>query len=352
MRTIIYCRISSIGQTEGVSLDAQLDQCKQLCVSNRIENTTHVQEVSSAYSSTPPILDTISKYRNTRVVFYAVDRFSRNVQNGINMAEAMLKNKCVLVFAREQLVVNSVDSLLWSTFVAAMRQAETESKAISQRVKGAITYLKRHGYHASGHIPYGYSVVPDADKPNRKRLVENPDEQKVLTFIRLCITRGSLVSEINDALKVINPRADSIVIEHRDEFEPLKRLAEGMQMTDIAYFLEKSTYRGKPWTAARVSSAWKQATRQQTAAVDAVDDMFQFMNIENKYDGESDREMESDDTCEEVKGDCEMEFEDEVKGRPAHPGRRGATQRKERNQLRRQAPLTKRPAPRKLQRKK
>jgi DNA invertase Pin-like site-specific DNA recombinase len=280
LKTLIYCRISSIGQTDGVSLDAQLDECQKVCQANKLAKPLIVQEVSSAYESVPPSLQSAVGKRNYRFVFYAVDRFSRNVALGIELAKQIFKNHSVMIFLREKLLIEKADGPSWLTFVNFLTQAEAESKAISARVKGAIAYLKRNGYHHSGHAPYGYSIVPDAENPKRKRLIENPEEQKVIAYIKLATTRSTPVASINKALKAINNNATEIVIEHEEQ-GVLKKLKHPMEHVDVAYFIEDfSSYRGKPWTGNRIASVLhglRKRDKVQSADIDVMSEEFGFM---------------------------------------------------------------------------
>lgn len=280
LKTLIYCRISSIGQTDGVSLDAQLDECQKVCQANKLTKPLIVQEVSSAYESVPPSLQSAVGKRNYRFVFYAVDRFSRNVALGIELAKQIFKNHSVMIFLREKLLIEKADGSSWLTFVNLLTQAEAESKAISARVKGAIAYLKRNGYHHSGHAPYGYSIVPDAENPKRKRLIENPEEQKVIAYIKLATTRSTPVASINKALKAINNDATEIVIEHEEQ-GVLKKLKHPMEHVDVAYFIEDfSCYRGKPWTGNRIASVLqglRKRDKVQSADIDVMSEEFDFM---------------------------------------------------------------------------
>jgi DNA invertase Pin-like site-specific DNA recombinase len=316
MKTTIYCRISSIGQAEGVSLDAQLDECKRALAANKVTDAVFVQEVCSAYENTPPLLGIVARKRNHRVVFYAVDRFARNVLNGVENARTMLKNKCELIFIRDRLVVRQAAGAEWLRLVQLITQSEAESKAISARVTGAIAYLKRNGYQYSGHVPFGFDSVQDEAKPNRKRLRVNKDEDHVLKFIVLCRTKGAKVSDVNKALVRIAPAAaqDPIVLEWSDKgvTKKLKELKYEMSYEDIAFFLNDHglEYRGKEWTVASVSAVHlrlKKRKRQDEMDVDDVAEQMAFgFNISDESDDETyepsdDSSMDTDDS--EVKVD-------------------------------------------------
>lgn len=322
MKTTVYCRISSIGQADGVSLDAQLDECKRALAGNKIVDPILVQEVCSAYESTPPMLEILTRKRNHRMVFYAVDRFSRNVLNGIENATKMLKQGCELIFIRDRLVVREASGTNWLKLVQLITQAEAEAKAISARVTGAIAYLKRNGYHHSGHVPFGFDAVQDVEKPNRKRLRANADEEHVMKFIVLCRTRGSKVTELNKALTAAAPAAarDPIVLEWTDkgETKKMKELKYEMEYEDITYFLNEHglTYRGKRWTKASVSAVYQRFLKRKREAGRDVDDLAEDMFSFGLGDSDSDETESDEETAAAAPAMMDFTDDEEVKVDP------------------------------------
>ena len=294
--TTIYCRISSAGQEQGTSIDSQQEACQRLARTNGIASVNIVHETHSAYNSVPPLLEVLLRKKNHRYIFYAVDRFSRNVKLGIENATLLVKNKCTLIFAREKLTVTSTEGPQWNKLVGHLRQSEAESQAISMRVKGAITYLKGKGYHASSHVPFGFEARPDPIKPQRKRLHEEPSEQAILDFIRMCRTEEAKVSEINRLLRIISPAfsRDPIIVEHPDHitkdgyYKPLKTLVSIFTYKDIAHFLNEygANHRGKEWTALNVSSVLRRADKDQPN-VESITESFSFASMD---DAESEEE--------------------------------------------------------------
>jgi DNA invertase Pin-like site-specific DNA recombinase len=253
--SLIYARVSSKQQKGGVSLSFQVQECKRAATgSYKI-----VTEVHSAFRVVPPKLKEVTKAQNTRVVFYAVDRFSRDEKLGTRLAEKMLEKGCTLVFTREKLVLGlgrrgAVSRKDWRTFLRYLREGEAESEKISLRVKGSIRYLKENGY-VSGPVPFGYTTkeVPDE---KRLKLVEDEIEMSVLDFISLCATKGSSVLEINQALCTFAPIAteDPLVVEYEEV--PVTHLKYRFTYQEIAEFLNLygSTCRGAKWTADKVES--------------------------------------------------------------------------------------------------
>ncbi len=315
MKTTIYCRISSLNQTQGVSLEAQLEECKQAIQFNKHTVDSVVQEVCSAYESTPPLLETLTRKRNHRVVFHAVDRFSRNVLNGVKNAKQMLKYHCELVFVRDRLVVRETQGPEWLRLVSLITQAEAESKNISLRVRNAISFLKRNGYQHSSHVPYGFSSLPDPVKPHLKRLHPNTVENAITKFIVLCRTKGASIGDINKALREFAPSAykNPIVIEWNDTRGKvlLSSLRYELSYDDIAYFLNEygMVYRGSEWNSKNVASIYRSFKKRSEDDVDELVSNFNF-NLREERDetGEGDKkegeDTEDTEDSEEVKIDA------------------------------------------------
>lgn len=286
MKTIVYCRISSSGQTKGVSLDFQLDECKRALISNKISDFALVQEVNSAYEQIPPLLNTLLCKRSHRIVFYAVDRFSRNVAHGIESAKTLIKNKCVLVFIKDQLIVDTTEGAQWLKFVQLLTHSEAESRSISIRVKSAICYLKRKGYHVSGHVPYGFSTIPDSENPKRKCLSPDEKESDILNFISFCRTKGTSIEQLNRALEKISPNiSDPIVLEWTEDnkTEELKCIRYEISYEDIAYFLNayEVSYRGKNWTSSLVRSVYSRSKKDPVEKLEKDLSSFEFKEKNN-----------------------------------------------------------------------
>lgn len=254
MSCFIYCRISSSIQQDGVSLDAQWKTCTEVLSSHGLTKPVLIQEVCSASKTIPPMLNTLCNKKKITIVFYSVDRFCRNEENGLEIVDKLLKNNSKLIFVRENLVVSDHGEN-FSKFQLALKIASAESKAISDRVKICLEHYRSQGFHV-GPAPYGKTLVPDKHQPKRKRLDTNSEEDKVIKFIMACSTPGTSVNEINSILETLAPIAkeDPIVVENDDK--PVTYITKKFGFSLIAEFLNsyKVPYRnGKEWSANIVS---------------------------------------------------------------------------------------------------
>lgn len=257
MRCIIYCRISSAIQQDGISLNAQLESCMNTARTMGHINPTVIQEVGTARGNIPPLLDVLSNKKGIIVIFYSVDRFSRNIQKGNELIDRMIKNGQTLIFIRENIILKNDENYnnYRNSLNLALSHAEVESNAISDRVKLAFLQYKNQGFHV-GTVPFGKSTISDSIHINRKRLVNNTREQKIIEFIKGCCTEGFSVAEINNILKQLAPIAESDPIVVEIEEKQISHLISPLNYSTIADFLNdyEVPYRNnKKWTASIVS---------------------------------------------------------------------------------------------------
>lgn len=193
MASIIYCRVSSIGQNtynKSVSLQTQEQICFKFAHENKLRVKSIYKEVHSAFNKTPKILNNIlhGKYTNQTILISSVDRYSRNVNIGLKLAVKAFKNKNKLVFIQEKFVCESSDDLV--LLKSFLQNTEQESKIISNRIKTSRSFLINNGMFAGGAIPYGYNVI-------ERKLVKNEKEQNVIEFIKICMQNKLLCDDLN-----------------------------------------------------------------------------------------------------------------------------------------------------------
>ena len=256
-RCFIYCRVSSTLQQDGISLDAQYAKCLEKLSQYNLNTSSLIQEISSVRKHIPDLLRYLSNKKNATIVFYSVDRFCRNYNNGIEVVNRIINNGGRVIFIREN-IDSSVAS--WRTnFENYLRIAQAESDAISDRVKTAIKQYRNEGYHV-GYVPYGKTSVIDIKNNKRKRLQMNQTEQFVIEFIVACRTPGIAVKFINNVLQQLTNDAKEypIIVEINDI--ELTEIKHAIDYKTIADFLNQYgiTYRnGNQFTAQIVQNIYK-----------------------------------------------------------------------------------------------
>ena len=197
----IYCRISSIKQTDGVSLETQ--ESELTTISKKFNwKIQHVQKVvSSAYNTVPDGFDMYTSLHNKKILVYSVDRFSRSVENGSEMAKELIENNNTIFFWKEKLKIDSCDinNDKWKIFVKCLEQSENESKMISDRVKAGKRKAMEQGRFCGGPTPFGYKKIK-LIQDGYFKLVPDETTYPIINFIIACKTINTKKNKINELL--------------------------------------------------------------------------------------------------------------------------------------------------------
>lgn len=198
MSCVCYCRVSSLTQNEynkGISLNTQEQICAKFAHENKMHVRYIIKEIHSAYNRSPKLLNDIIKNKNQTIIISTIDRYSRSVSTGCELANKAIQNKNKIVFIQEKFVCESkTDIDILNKFLVI---TERESFTIGNRIKKAKTYLINNGFFAGGVIPYGYDVVD-------KKLVLNDYEQMVIDFIKLCMKNKITCIDLNRKMLYIS----------------------------------------------------------------------------------------------------------------------------------------------------
>lgn len=185
-RAIIYCRVSSLQQSnfgDGcVSLQAQEAACREYCRKNKIPVEEVVHEIRSGRDMTK--LDQLNRVvrRITSgevIVFYNITRFSRNVAQGLNLIDKIHKKGGSVYSVTEKVAYN--DAASQHLFRSTLCFAQHESDQISQRVRNSVAYRRARGDHF-GPAPFGKKV--DRLKSGKRILLNNAAEMRVIEKIK------------------------------------------------------------------------------------------------------------------------------------------------------------------------
>ncbi len=241
-----FCRVS-VGR--GCSLDYQEIQIRK---ASEVPGTTIkeiIKYVGSAYKEVPDVLLQMSSTLSGRkIIFYCVDRFSRNYNHGTQLAKDFLKNQNELYFVVENLLVSKTDNVEWDKFCKLLADAETESQKISRRVIDAKEYLTSQGYFMGSSAPFGYKKIK---LPNGySKLEVDPSTDQIIQFINECRTPGVSIKRLNDTLASCNgdTKNHPIVLDENTDV-----LETDLRFENIATLLNDYKINGMPWSATKVS---------------------------------------------------------------------------------------------------
>lgn len=215
---VVYIRTSTTNQNH----ESQLDECVRYIKSRYGESTKFKVYIEKKSARSPKKLRKLGNIVNNSkkgvlIVFHSIDRFSRNVKEGLELLDLIIDKGGSWHFVKESVSSEEYISnpIKKQMVVMALSNAEVESKLISQRVSRTIQFRKNN------KIPmgplYGIRLCYD-NAGGQSKIVKIPDEIKVIDKIKEEIIRlniehfefnstSSLISNnnlVNHILKYLN----------------------------------------------------------------------------------------------------------------------------------------------------
>src|SRR5918993_3646178 len=160
---LIYTRVSSEEQArEGVSLDAQLTECRRYAVQHSWMLGPEFQDVLSGKRDDRPAYQVLlAEVRRLRaegqsvvVVVFRLDRLGRRILERVRCREELKTLGVPVHTVREGGEVSD----LVANILASV--AEEESRALGERVAAAKQHLTGNGWFITGQEPWGYRMRP------------------------------------------------------------------------------------------------------------------------------------------------------------------------------------------------
>jgi len=181
MRAAIYCRVSTDSQeTEGTSLQTQLEACTAYCKGKGYDIAYQFSEVCSGLTLDRPKLNELRELVRTHdvdaVVIHCLDRLSRDPVHGVIVTEELQKHNVSL-----EAVTETVESTDLGKLISYVRgyAAKLEAQKIRERTMRGARKRAETGkipIGGTGHL-YGYCYVKGKERGQGVR-IENPDESK------------------------------------------------------------------------------------------------------------------------------------------------------------------------------
>ena len=256
--SIIYNRISSKNQKDGMGLDNQSDINKQYCIENHLIVKDEIFETASAYDSNQKqveLINIINNSFNINIICYEPTRFSRNIKNTGEWFEIMEKNNINLICTNPLLISNNlVDK---GKILLLIFHGENESKIKSKRMTKFIKDRKRIGNYYPSIPKYGSSYFKISK--NNVKIISNKKEYLIQTLVKKMYW-GSKVKDINQLLFEITGDDKHLIYDMNSPDDKLKEIEYGnMCIIDIVNFLNFSEIkrRNKYWNHKSVSDLVK-----------------------------------------------------------------------------------------------
>ena len=183
MRAVAYIRVSSQGQVDGYSLDAQLRAIQVYCLSKGWELIcVYREEGKSAHSDSIPkrprfrqLLDDCSKGLFDVVVVHTLDRWARNQRVLLESMATLGMNNVALASITENVDYSTPQGKLFLQMLGGF--AEYFSDSLATHVSKGLSQRAISGKHTGG-LPFGYESCWDNQGGERKRRCdpEHPGE--------------------------------------------------------------------------------------------------------------------------------------------------------------------------------
>jgi site-specific DNA recombinase len=216
---IIYTRVSTEMQLDGMGIEAQTKECEKYCMRNElnVKGIYSDQAKSGGFHQSKPnknmingltmeqfnLLSEREKKDELRIaeikgiehrdqlknalrtcktgdvfVSFALSRLARNVEMGFDLLKYLREKKVIIVIVKDGL-----DSRFKQTFKPTYTMfsimAEMERDSMIDRVKSSMTLKKELGEFV-GNIPYGYMLA----NGKQSDLVPNPEEQENIKLMK------------------------------------------------------------------------------------------------------------------------------------------------------------------------
>ena len=249
---VIYNRVSTLGQNKyngSVSLQAQESVCSKYAHANGLSVKRIYKEIHSAYNKIPNVLNSVINLPNMSIIVSSVDRFSRSVSIGIDMATRAIKNQTQLIFVQEKFTCKTIADL--KVLKPFLEKTEEESNVMSVRITKSKSFLSDEGYFIGGRVPYGFKL-------ENKVLVEHESEQNIINFILTCKNKNVSSVDLNAGMSKISNLEIVTPIECYDAKDNvIEKLTKGLYNAEIATLLNSYGVkkRGLQWTSGSVSFA-------------------------------------------------------------------------------------------------
>lgn len=161
MKTVAYCRVSTVGQKDNSSLANQRKAIEQYCKAYSIELDQVFEEQISGAKKDRPELENLMDFVRTdqveRVIVYKLDRLGRNMSHLVSLTEEFDERQIQFVSIKEAIDTSTPTGRLFKNIMASL--ADFERELIRDRVmSGRIAKAESGKGWIGGKPPFGYSL--------------------------------------------------------------------------------------------------------------------------------------------------------------------------------------------------
>lgn len=107
-------------------------------------------------------------------ITWSTSRFARNRFEAVYYKRELDRAGVQIVYLSSTIDRSTDDGWLLESMLEIVD--EMQSRQVAKDTRRSMIRNAQHGFHVAGRAPFGYSAVPAAEDPKRKRLVPNPAE--------------------------------------------------------------------------------------------------------------------------------------------------------------------------------
>jgi DNA invertase Pin-like site-specific DNA recombinase len=208
LRVVTYSRVSTIGQeTEGQSLANQERAFSRAVEGRGWIRVRSYREAASAgtiagRAEFSRMITELSQTKPDAIVIDTLDRFTRNLRDGLNLLEQLRGHHVGLIpldWERER-PIDLDEDRDWSDVVEEFTAAERERRKIRKRVRRSFEGRRERGATTTNKAPFGVVKAGDHLRPDPERAwIVNETDQRVL--------RGESMGAIATWANALDPKA-------------------------------------------------------------------------------------------------------------------------------------------------
>ncbi|EZR76792.1 hypothetical protein W778_02254 [Staphylococcus aureus VET1103S] len=194
----LYARVSTEMQTDGYSIQGQLNQLKDYCQFQGYEVVDEYTDRGISGKTTQrPELQRMLKDANDGkldcIMVYKTNRLARNTSDLLTIVEELYKINVEFFSLTEKIEIASSTGKLMLQILASF--SEFERNTIVENVYNGQRQRAIEGYY-QGNLPLGYDKVPDS----KKELMINQHEANIVKYIFESYAKGHGYRKIANAL--------------------------------------------------------------------------------------------------------------------------------------------------------
>ena len=207
-KAAIYCRVSTDTQeTEGTSLQTQLEACQKHCQAKGYQIAYQFSEAYSGLNLERPKLNELrSLIRDNEInilVVYCLDRLSRDPVHGVILTEELEKHHIAL-----EAVTESVDSTDLGKLITYVRgyASKVEAEKIRERCIRGKRARARGGRIPSGGgtTIYGYDYIKVGQENGGRRIINETEARWVSDMYSWLVNEGLSTNAITYRLRALS----------------------------------------------------------------------------------------------------------------------------------------------------